>query len=56
MMFLAIYYDVFSDTDPVRQERKIFDVPSRVFNKETIDSGCFGSYIFGISIKHGTRI
>ena len=43
MMFLAIYSDVFSDTDPVKQDRNILDVPSNVFNNEQIDYGCLGS-------------
>ena len=41
-MFLAISSDVFSETEPVKQDRKIFDVPYKVFNKEWIDYGCFG--------------
>lgn len=53
MMFLAIYSDVFSDTDPVKQDKNIFDVPSKVFSNEFIDYDCLGSYSFGISIKHG---
>ena len=37
MMFLAISSDVFSDTEPVKHDKNIFEVPSNVFSKELID-------------------
>ena len=43
MILLAIYSEVFSETEPVRHERKIFDVPSSVLMREKIDSACLGS-------------
>lgn len=43
MIYLAIYSDVFYETSPFKQDKKIFDVPSRVVNSENIDSGCLGS-------------
>ena len=37
MIFLAISSDVFSDTEPVKHDKNIFDVPSSVFSNEWID-------------------
>lgn len=43
MIYFAIYYEVFYETSPFKQDKKIFEVPSRVVNREKIDSGCLGS-------------
>lgn len=55
-MLVAIYSEIFSDAEPVRQDKKIFEVFANVFSRDWRDSGCLGSYIFGISIKVGTKI
>jgi hypothetical protein len=39
VIFLAIYYDTFSEAEPVRQERKIFEVFARVLSREWRDYG-----------------
>lgn len=55
MIYLAISYEVFSETSLFRQDKKIFEVPSSVANKENNDSGCLGSYTFGISSRTGIK-
>lgn len=42
-MFVAIYYDTFYDAEPVKQDKKIFEVSAKVFNNERSDYGCLGS-------------
>lgn len=42
-IFLAISYETFSEAEPVRHERNIFEVLARVFSNECRDSGCLGS-------------
>ena len=43
MMFFAIYSEVFSETDPVKHDKNILEVLSRVLVRENMDSDCLGS-------------
>ena len=43
MIFLAIYYEIFSEAEHVKRDKSILEVPCQALCRLKIDSDCLGS-------------